>query len=301
MTGEGYGGVLPAVVTPVDGAGRFQRPVFGRLLERLYDAGVDGVYVCGTTGEGMQLEVGERKAVAEAAVRLSPPGTQVIVHVGAAVAADALELARHAAGTGASAVSSLPPPGQFGFRELREYYTRLAVETGLPLFLYYFPAAGGRSFSLDELQELCALPGVKGIKITDFDLCRLRMLKAAGAVVFSGRDEVMVAGLLMGAIGAIGTFYNLLPGEAVRLHRLARAGRWEEAVLLQDRINALVRALAPFPLLPAVKQVLEWNGLDCGYCLPPRLPLTEAERAELWARLEAADFTELLSSPGGGA
>ena len=291
-----FGGVLPAVVTPVDEEGKFQREPFERLLARLYGAGVDGIYVCGSTGEGMQLAVGQRCAVVEAAVDLSPSGAQVIVHVGAAAAEDALSLARHAGRVGASAVSSLPPPGRFGFRELREYYTRLSDETGLPLFLYYFPDAGGPVLSVEELLELCALPRVAGIKITDFDLYRLRTLKQTGTVVFSGRDEVMVAGLLMGADGAIGTFYNLLPEEAVRIHRLARAGRWEEARASQDRINALVRAVSPFPLFPAVKQLLEWSGIDCGGCLPPRLRLEPVEQEQLRDRVREAGFPALVAS-----
>lgn len=299
MTAGRFGGVLPAVVTPVGEAGQFERTPFERLLGRLYAAGVDGIYVCGSTGEGMQLSVEQRRAVAEAAVELSPSGAQVIVHVGASAAEDALTLARHAVRAGASAVSSLPPPGKFGFRELREYYARLAGETGLPLFLYYYPEVGGSVLTLDELLELCALPRVAGIKITDFDLYRLRMLKEAGAVVFSGRDEVMVAGLLMGADGAIGTFYNLLPGEAVRIHRLARAGRWEEARDTQDRINSLVRVVAPFPLFPAVKQLLEWSGIDCGGCLPPRLRLEPAEREELRRRARDAGFPALIAAAPG--
>ena len=297
MSGVKFGGVVPAAVTPVDEAGSFQPPAFERLLQRLYGAGVDGVYVCGSTGEGMQLSGGVRREVAEAAVALSPPGAQVIVHVGAAAAREALDLARHAAAIGASAVSSLPPPGRFGFRELREYYARLAGETGLPLFLYYFPAMTGAELSLDQLLELCALEGVAGIKITDFDLCRLRTLSQAGAIVFSGRDEVLAAGLLMGAHGTIGTFYNLLPGEAVRLHRLARAGRWEEAVAVQDRINALIRAVSPFPIFPAVKQLLEWTGLPCGRCLPPRLPLETEQRERLRRRVREAGFDSLLTAP----
>lgn len=297
MSGVRFGGVLPAAVTPVNKAGSFQRPAFERLLQRLYGAGVDGVYVCGSTGEGMQLSAGVRREVAEAAVALSPPGAQVIVHVGAAAAREALDLTRHAAAAGASAVSSLPPPGRFGFRELREYYARLAGETGLPLFLYYFPAMTGAELSLDQLLELCALEGVVGIKITDFDLYRLRTLSQTGAIVFSGRDEVLAAGLLMGAQGTIGTFYNLLPGEAVRLHRLARAGRWEEAVAVQDRINALIRAVSPFPIFPAVKQLLEWSGMPCGHCLPPRLPLEAEQRERLRRRVREAGFDSLLTTP----
>src|SRR5690606_16972469 len=92
----GSGGILPAAVTPLDAEGRFRRDVFERLLGRLYAAGVDGVYVCGTTGEGMLQPAAQRREVAAAAVGLSPPGNRVVVHVGAPSTAEAVDLARHA-------------------------------------------------------------------------------------------------------------------------------------------------------------------------------------------------------------
>lgn len=283
-----FGGVLPAVVTPVDAAGRFQPAAFERLLARLYAAGVNGVYVCGSTGEGLQQPRAQRESVAAAAVAASPPGKQVIVHVGAAALDDARALARHAASAGAAAISSLPPPGALTFPELRHYYAALAGETPLPLFVYYFPAAGGPRLELDQLLELCALPGVAGIKMTDFDLYRLRLVKQSGATVFCGRDEVLVAGLLMGADGGIGTFYNLVPEVVVGLRDCAAAGDWEGARARQDRVNTLVRALAGLPLFPAVKQLLAWSGIDCGPCLPPREPLTPAQQETLRARIRGA-------------
>ena len=281
-----FGGILPAAVTPVDEEGRFRPEVFGRLLGRLYENGADGVYVCGSTGEGMAQSAAQRKEIAAAAVDYSPPGAQVLVHVGAASASEAVELARHAAAVRASAVSSLPPAGGDSFRDIRNYYRRLADAAGLPLFLYYYPAVGGPPLELEQLLELCALPGVAGIKLTDFDLYRLRILKQEGVTVFNGRDEVLVAGLLMGADGGIGTFYNLLPAVVKRLYALSREGRWEEARMEQDRVNAVVRAVSPLPLFPAVKQILEWSGLPCGPCLAPRGRLSVEEQAELLRRLE---------------
>jgi N-acetylneuraminate lyase len=290
-----FGGILPAAVTPVDADGRFRSDVVTRLLSRLYATGADGIYVCGTTGEGMLQSTSQRRDIAAAAVDNSPAGKQVIVHVGAPSTREAVELARHAGTIGAAAVSSLPPAGGFSFREIRQYYAEVAGSAGVPLFLYYFPASGGPALELDQLLELCALPGVAGIKITDFDLYRLRELKREGAIVFCGRDEVLVAGLLMGADGGIGTFYNLLPQAVVRLYALARVGEWEAALAEQDRVNALVRAVAPFSLFPAVKQILEWSGLDCGPCLPPRGRLRDDERALLRRRLDEAGLGGLLA------
>ena len=104
-----FNGILPALVTPFDREGRFDARAFGRLLERVYAADVHGVYINGSTGEGLLQSAAQRQQVAEAAVGNSPPGKQVIVHVGAASTADAVELARHAARAGATPSAAYRP------------------------------------------------------------------------------------------------------------------------------------------------------------------------------------------------
>jgi N-acetylneuraminate lyase len=120
-------GILPAVVTPLTKDGEFAEGVYEKLLERVYAAGVDGIYVAGQTGEGFQLPVKLRKRLAEVSVRLTPPGKQSIVHIGAVTTADAVELAKHAANIHATAISSLPPPGPWSFGEVKEYYRAVST------------------------------------------------------------------------------------------------------------------------------------------------------------------------------
>src|SRR5512140_1516543 len=96
MNTSTFHGILPAIITPLDQEGHFAPAAFERLLERVYAAGVHGVYVCGQTGEGPQLDVEDRKRAAEVAVRCSPPGKLVIVHAGAPRTAEAVELVKHA-------------------------------------------------------------------------------------------------------------------------------------------------------------------------------------------------------------
>src|SRR5437867_2605694 len=74
-------GILPAIITPFTEDEQFSPGVMERLLGRLYIAGVDGVYVCGQTGEGLLQSVEMREHVAEVVVRNSPPEKLVIVHV----------------------------------------------------------------------------------------------------------------------------------------------------------------------------------------------------------------------------
>jgi N-acetylneuraminate lyase len=274
-------GILPAAVTPFDDEENFAPAPFERLLERLYTAGCDGVYVCGQTGEGLLQPTAQRQRVTEVAVKNSPAGKQVIVHVGAYRTADAVELAKHARKVGATAVSSLPPIGPYSFPEIRQYYEAIAAASDLPLLVYYYPEVAPGIATEEQILELCGIPNVVGLKFTDFNLYRLRHLKNKGAVVYNGRDEILAAGLLMGADGGIGTFYNLAPESFVEIWRLARAGEWAAAVALQDRVNALIRATIQFPFMSAVKLQMQWSGLDCGRPLRPRRDLTPDEERRL--------------------
>lgn len=280
-----FDGVYPAVVTPFDADGKFDPAAFERLLDQLYADGVHGVYVGGTTGEGMSQSARQRKELLESAVGSSPPGRKVIAHVGANSLEETIELARHAASAGAAAISSLPPLGLYSFREVYDFYEAVASTAEVPLLLYYFPELSSAVGSLEQLLELCHIPNVSGLKFTDFDLYKLSELRRAGHVAFNGRDEVFAAGLLMGANGGIGTFYNLMPREFVRIYELAGEDRWDEARALQQEVNEVIRTTIQFPIFPAVKAILSWMDLDCGVCLSPRRVLTVRQAEELRARL----------------
>jgi N-acetylneuraminate lyase len=289
-----FSGVIPAVVTPFDSTGGFSPAAFERLLDRLYKAGVHGVYVCGQTGEGLLQSVAQREEVAAAAVRCSPSGKTVIIHVGASCVADAIRLAKHAARTGAHAISSLPPLGNYSFAEIKAYYQILAAASELPLLIYYFPALSPAITHVQQIIELCEIPNVVGLKFTDFDLFKMSIVKESGATVFSGYDEVLVAGLLMGADGGIGTFYNLVPELFVQIYELSVAQKWQEARAVQKTINDLIRAFGQLPFFPAVKRMLAWSGIDCGECLPPRRSLSETEESQLRAKLAALGLRGLF-------
>lgn len=290
-----FQGVLPAIVTPIDERGDFAPEVFARLLARLYDAGMHGVYVCGQTGEGLLQSTAMRKQVAEAAVEHSLKKI-VIIHVGAERLPEAIELARHAERIGAAAISSLPPAGNYNFDELRCYYRQLAASCGLPFLIYYFPELCPAIATLDQILELCELPNVIGLKFTDFDLYKLHQIRRSGKVIFSGRDEVFGAALLMGAGGGIGSFYNLVPDLFLRVYNCALAGEWDEARGAQDQINELIRAALRFPALSAVKTMLRWCGLDCGRCIAPRENLTESGENQLRELLQRSSLREMFSA-----
>ena len=279
-------GIYPAIVTPFHADGVFHGSVFEKLIARLYDAGVDRLYVLGQTGEGAQQSVDQRKLVLEAAVKCSPPEKRIIVHVGASNTLDALELARHAEASGAHAVSSLPPIGAYSYAEIRLYYEALAASIKLPVLLYHHPEtcpALTPQYALD----LCSIPNVMGFKFTDFNLFLLSLIRARGKIVLNGRDEQLAGGLLLGANGGIGTFYNIFPRLFVEIFKSAQEGNWARAAELQLLVNPVMKVIFDAGLLPATRQILKHQGFPCGDPLLPRAPLSDAASNALLREIEA--------------
>lgn len=293
-------GILPALVTPLDAAGNFNARACEQLLARLYAADVSGVYLCGSTGEGMLQTSAQRRAITEVAIANSPPGKGVIVHVGANTTAEAIELARHAARAGAHAVSSLPPLiGGYSFAEIKTYYEQLAAASDLPLLLYYFPEVAPALRAAEQVLELAHIPNVAGLKFTDYDLWTMSRVKGQGATIFYGRDEMLTAGLLFGADGGIGSFYNVIPQLFMNIWYEHLENHHDAALGWQQLVNEFIRITLRYPLFPALKTMLGWAGIDCGPCLAPRrAALTESEAAALRAELQRAELYDLLLDGG---
>ncbi len=287
-----FHGILPAVVTPLNTDGRLNASAYEKLLEHLYGKGIHGIYVAGQTGEGLTLAKEDRKSLAELSMKCSPSGAQVIVHIGSARTADAIELAQHSAKLGVTAVSSLPPPGFYTFVEIKQYYEALAAASDVPLLIYFFPAVAPAINATEQILELCQIPNVIGLKFTDYNLYRLERIKQFGHVIYNGHDEVLAAGLLMGADGGIGTFYNLIPELFLEVYAHCKAGRHAQALAAQHRINELIEIGLRFPALSAVKRMMTWAGIPCGDTAPPRRTMTQAEEDALVATLAASTFRD---------
>lgn len=286
-------GIYPAVVTPLTVDGEFMPEAFAALCERLYQSEIDGLYVCGQTGEGLAMSPDQRKATLEGAISATPSGKQIIAHVGAANTGTALELAKHAEKAGAHALSSLPPTGAYSMDEVYGYYKDLASATDLPFLVYFFPNHALNPKTLQDLLKLCEIPNVVGMKFTSTDLYTLGELKKTGVTVFNGFDEMLVAGLLMGADGGIGSFYNVAPQWFVDLYRSARSGDWLAARNMQSKINQLITLGLRHHAHVAVKEMLRWQGLDCGVCLSPRKRLSDAEVEQLHRDMDVPEFASL--------
>ena len=285
MTASSFSGIYPALLTPLDSSRNLRSDVAQHLLQHLLAAGASGVYIAGSTGEGMRLSMDTRKALVEALMPVVPSGKQLIVHVGTPAVADAIELAEHAALRGAHAISSLPPAGDS--RQVRNFYEQLAKHSPLPLILYYFPKVIPTAFGdPQELIDVCDLPNVLGVKFTDFNFYLLQRLVKRGKLVFNGYDEALAAGLLMGAQGGIGSTYNMMPQVYLEIYRAAQQGDWEGARRWQSRANDVLTVLLRYPFFPALRAVMKERGFDCGPMMSGEAFISGSQPAQLLAELD---------------
>jgi N-acetylneuraminate lyase len=290
--------ILPALVTPLLPSGQLDVASAERLIDHLYKAGVGGLYVTGSTGEGIYLDFEIRKQIVEIAVRRSRGRGNVMVHVGAVQAAKALELADHAAKSGADAVSSIPPfAGGYSWSEVRAFYVELARASKLPVVAYYIPGLTGQR-SLEELASLLSVSNIAGYKFTDYNLYTMQRLIARlsdSQIMYNGPDEMLALGLQFGAHGGIGTTYNFMPDLILQIYRDARAGRFAEAVAAQRQANDIIEPLLASHGLAASKQILVWQGLiDHATCAAPRAGLDERQQRQLRESLSTTAIASTL-------
>jgi dihydrodipicolinate synthase/N-acetylneuraminate lyase len=270
-----FAGIFPAVASPCDEADRFLEDKFAILVTDLYKADVQGLYICGGTGDGYKMRVDERMRATQIAVELSlESGGSTIVHVGAASTRDAVELAEHAAGAGADAISSIPPTNA-SQKELIGYYTDLAQASSLPVFIYYFPSRLAVAPSLPQLLQLLEIEGVVGLKLSDWNLFLLKRLLYArpDLMVFNGFDEFLYPGLLYGATGGIGTWYNLFPRVLVAIYRAFQAQDHTRALALQDCLLYFLDYAAVQGMLPIFEFLMQQRGYGPRYFRRPHEPL----------------------------
>jgi dihydrodipicolinate synthase/N-acetylneuraminate lyase len=285
-------GVHPAIVTIFDEHLEIDHDAVTDEVDRLIEGGVHGLVACGTMGEANSLSAEERHDVIATAVRAAAGRVPVCAGVSAPTAALAGRYAQDAAAAGATGLMTLPPL-LYGAdrRELAEYLRGVTAATDLPVMLYNNPEAAGVDLSPELLAGIVAeLPGIAAIKETSGDARRIADLlgRCSGTDILVGGDDWALEGAAAGAVGWISGVAVVLPTECVRLWELACAGELAGARALYQRLLPLAHLDMTSKLVQFFKGARDALGLAGGPCRPPRLALSEPERAILEAAVTAA-------------
>lgn len=287
---ERFRGLFAAPHTPFGVDGRFRGATVASQYELLSEAGAAGVFLCGTAGEGLSLTLAERRAVLESWVGVTEGGIGIIAHVGHDSIRDAVELARHAAGSGANAIAAMAPTyyRPATLEQLVEFLAPIAAAAPELPFLYYdAPDFNGVRFATDRLLHWGRLriPNLCGVKFTSGDLATLARCARLGDdwAVMLGYEHLLLPALALGIRGAIGVTFSFATPLYREIIRAFEAGEMEVAQEASERAGELALALQEFGVVRATKAIMGLVGVDCGR---PRLPLGPVEGAELRALVE---------------
>jgi len=264
-----FGGILTAILTPFDDAGRVNEDAFVALLRHLLDNGSDGVVVAGSTGEGATLTDAEKLRLFELAVRESGDAT-VIAGTGSNDTAHSIELTAKAAELGVDGALVVTPyyvkPNRRG---LVAHFTAVAgAAPELPNIVYNIPGRCVVDIPNDLLAELAQIENIVAVKqAREEDIAAID-----GMDLLAGNDDKLAETLDKGGTGGICVAAHLVGAEMRRMIDEPDQ-RHEIDESLQDVWSAMTVTVNPIPVKTAVRML----GHDVGGF---RLPLVEASAEE---------------------
>lgn len=292
-------GLISAPHTPFDKNGNVNLPVIDQIAELLINQGIKGVYICGTTGEGINCSVEERKAIAERWVSAAHGKLSITVHTGALSIVDTIELTQHAGSLDIYATSVISPcffkPGTVD--ELVTYCAEVAAAAPEKPFYYYHSGMSGVMLDMEEflIKANKEIPNLAGIKFNHVDLYEYqRCIRACDGKYDMpfGVDEFFPAGLAVGAVGAVGSTYNYAGPLYLDILDAFYKGETETVIELMDKVVKLIRPLVQYGGVAAGKAAMLLHGIDVG---DPRLPLTalsDEEKEDVVAQMKATGFMD---------
>ena len=269
-------GAIAASVTPMrDGGRTIDLDAIASLTRFLADGGVDGVLACGTTGEGVLLDLDERRAITEAFVASAPAGFAVAVHAGAQTSHDTIALAAHAQASGAQAVAVIAPPYfPLDDEELARHLVGAAnAADPLPFYVYEFAGRSGYAIPPQVVTRVRhEAPNVVGMKVSDSPFSAVEPYLDLGLDVFIGSEPLLLDGVAAGAVGCVSGLAAAFPEITASLVHERSADAHEQVCRLRDE-------LAGIPFHAALKQVLAARGVPVAPDVrAPLRGLTDAER-----------------------
>ena len=276
-----FKGIFCPSITITDDEGKIDYDLWGKHLDHLADAGVNGVLLFGSIGEFYSVSLADKEAALEFAVKRVGERMKVFAGVGDTTYANVIEFTKFAEKAGADAVLAVSPY-YFGPSPLtaENYFGGIAEATKLPVILYNFPARTGTDLTPELVASLAAKHP---------NICHTRkVIRAARAVnpeftVFSGFDEYYLVNRVSGGNGVLCGLTNVEPETFVKMHAAYEEGDFATAVACAERISKLMAVYDVCDLfVSAIKAAVKVKGLPISTKIfEPAVQATEANEAAI--------------------
>ncbi|MGV4349414.1 dihydrodipicolinate synthase family protein [Trueperella pyogenes] len=243
-----FRGVVPPVVTPLTADGALDVVSFERSINRMIDAGVDGLFVLGSSGEVVFSDDARRREVIENAVRIVAGRVPVMVGIIDMTTKRCIEHARAAQELGADAiVATAPFYAILGPKEIKRHFRLIHEAVDLPMFAYDIPVCVHTKLSPDLILELAREGVLAGVKDSSGDDVSFRFLTQArdeeglDLALLTGHEVVVDGAYMSHADGSVPGLANVDPVVYVEQWRAYQAGDWDRVRELQDQATRLMR------------------------------------------------------------
>lgn len=273
-------GAFTAIVTPFKDD-EINYEVFEELIEFQINNNIDGIVVCGTTGESATLSLDEKKQLIEFCVKKVAKRVPVIAGTGSNNTASSIELSKYAESVDADYLLLVTPYYNKATQKgLVKHFTKIAESVSIPSILYNVPSRTGIDMNVNTILELSKVPNICGIKEASGSISKaLEVLSGVNPndnfILLSGNDDMIVPLLSIGSKGVISVLSNIAPKDT---HIMCESFLNENVELAKELqlkyspvISSLFSEVNPIPVKAALKII----GFDVGN---PRLPLTKIEK-----------------------
>ena len=286
-------GLIAAAHTGFNADGSVNLDVIPKQAAMLVRQKVTGVYVSGTTGEGICCSLAERKAVFDAWVKAAKGKLFLIAHIGALALPEVQELGAYAVKCGMDATSIVPPnffkPGSV---DMLVAYLREALKTSTKLpFYYYHTSMSGVNFDMQTFLEKAdgKIKNLAGIKFNYPDLYMYqRCVKCLGGKydITWGIDEWFAGAVALGAQSAIGSTYNYSAGIYYKIWDAVKKGDLRTVEKNMKRVCDIVDILVQYGGVAGGKVMCKMWGVDLGDVRLPNKTIDAAGKADILRRIK---------------
>jgi 4-hydroxy-tetrahydrodipicolinate synthase len=280
MAKHKFEGTITAIVTPFKKDLNIDFEKFKKLIEFQIENGVDGIVVCGSTGESATLSAKEKISLILTAIETVNGRVKVIAGTGTNNTAESIDMTTLAKEHGADGVLIVAPyynkPTQEG---LYNHYRAIADSNDIPVIIYNVPSRAVVNIHPEiqlKLAEDC--PNIVATKEASGNLEQMsEIIRNAPEkfVLLSGDDALTLPIISIGGRGVVSVISNYTPKKFSEMVNYALKGKYNEARKIHYELFELMKLnfIEPNPI--PVKAALSKIGLLDNYLRLPLMPITK--------------------------
>ena len=268
-------GIIVPIVTPMTDDEEINTDELRRQIERMISAGIHGIFVFGTNGEGYILSEAEKKEILSVCIEQVHGRVPVYAGTGCISTAETIRMSQWAEKAGADVLSIITPSfAAASQKEMITHYRKVADSVNCPIVLYNIPARTGNALAPASVRELSKVPNIVGVKDSSGNFDNILQYievtrEREDFAVLSGNDSLILWTLLAGGRGGIAGCANVFPENMVAIYEHFVKNELVQARKAQDAIRPFRNCFRFGNPNTIVKEAVAMLGYPVGKCRSP--------------------------------